>query len=518
MTNPRRVLVRLSFVLVSTAWAMAAAAADDTARFYGTWTTTTVVNGQTMTIVSVHDAHGYTNVVRTPTGDVPAGDGTFTAVNNAWRSNAPAPNDHGGYRFVDNDTVIATNALGQTVTWVRSKTAARSGPVDANTAAKQTTGYVPPGDRPGTTTAPAAASTPSVALSAASPATSGPDPSLSPAMNAGMQAFIRKDYTTAWRTFMAEAQKGDPDGEAAVGSMLFGKVNPPGTGYYAQCERWLLLSANKGNAHGMDMLAQYYFAEGRRIAGGINPGVNTTRISPQEQKMADDKFAQSRQWFERAVAKGDIYAMGNLAILLDAGLGGPKDEARANQLRAAVDRGPDANFKRKVTLDPGNLALSASWQAGHYADAISAAQASAAKGDAHAQALLGRAYYLGTGVPRNYATALGWLSKAVAQHNGDAMFILGLMYEHGAGVNQDLPRALKLFDDAAAMGHGYAAMEAKGMRMQGEANRQAAMAPRNGVMATACAGASGVYTSSGECLKTGVGAIDPFDTRQAVGP
>ena len=39
-----------------TAWA-----ADDSARFYGTWVTSVPVNGTMVTLVSVHDAAGYTN-------------------------------------------------------------------------------------------------------------------------------------------------------------------------------------------------------------------------------------------------------------------------------------------------------------------------------------------------------------------------------------------------------------------------------------------------------------------------
>lgn len=53
--------------------------------------------------------------------------------------------------------------------------------------------------------------------------------------------------------------------------------------------------------------------------------------------------------------------------------------------------------------------MKAAWQTGHYSDALRNAEARAAKGDANAQALLGKAYYEGVGVTRNYATALGWL-------------------------------------------------------------------------------------------------------------
>lgn len=503
-----RLGVRTVGVLVSLTLSAPVKAADETARYYGTWTTTTVVNGQTVTIVSMHDRRGYHNSIRAPTGDVPAGEGTFTAVNGVWQANAPPPNDHGVYRFINDDTVTATNAIGQTVTWVRVKRSSGPGPVDANTAAKRTTGYAPPADRPGNSPAPPAPSPPSLATTPSLATSSTPDPSMSPGMNAGMQALQRKDYPAAWRAFMAEAQKGNSDGEAAVGSMLFQKTNPPGTGFYAQCEKWLLSAAEKGNAHGMGMLGQYYYAEGRRIAGGINPGVNATPVSAAEQAQAEAKFRQARQWLDRSAAKGDIYAMGNLAILLDAGVGGPRDPARAAQLRAAVKRGPDRAFTAKATTNPSNLSMNASWQSGHYAEAIKTAQAEAAKGDPNAEALLGRAYYLGTGVQRNYATALSWLNKAVAHDNADGMFFLGLMYEHGAGVNQDIPKSVELFDRAAAKGQRYAQMEAKGMRMQGESNRIAAQS-RGGVMERACATAGGIY-SPGGCLKGG-DTIDPFD-------
>jgi TPR repeat protein len=40
-----------------------------------------------------------------------------------------------------------------------------------------------------------------------------------------------------------------------------------------------------------------------------------------------------------AAAQGDQYAMGNLAILLDGGLGGPRDPERAELLRKATANG-----------------------------------------------------------------------------------------------------------------------------------------------------------------------------------
>jgi TPR repeat protein len=298
--------------------------------------------------------------------------------------------------------------------------------------------------------------------------------------------------------------------------MLFQNTNPPGTGFYKDCEKWLLASAKQGNEHGMDMLAQFYYNDAKNMAGGINPGVNNAPLSPDGQRLADAKFAQARQWFEKSAAKGDLYAMGNLAIMLDAGVGGPRDPNRAAQLRAQVQKGPDTNFAKRATSDPASLAMTATWQTGHYADAIKSAESAAAKGDASAESLLGRAYYEGLGVPRNYATAQTWLNKAVAQNNADAMFFLGLMKEFGRGVPQNLNEALQLFDRAAALGQAYAKMEAAGMRQQGEINRQVAKMHGGGALERACQTAGGIPDSSGLCMKGG-GDIDPFNAEQAAG-
>jgi hypothetical protein len=226
--------------------------------------------------VSVHDASGYKNYV----GNMPAGGGTFSATNGKYTTSADNPNDSGTYHFLGDNIVVCTNAAGQTVTWKRDKTPA-----------------------PAPATAPPPNGRAAVEPATAQPAALAPDPSLPPETNAAIAAFNQKDYNTAWRDFMAAAQKGDSEAEAGVGAMLFNHLNPPGTGYYAQCEKWLLASANQGNAKGMDFLAQYYYATGVAIAGGINPGINTAPISPVLQKQAEGRFALARQWFERAAAK-----------------------------------------------------------------------------------------------------------------------------------------------------------------------------------------------------------------------
>lgn len=99
-----------------------ARAADDTARFFGQWKTTFSFNGQTVTMISLHDANGYKNYILTPTGFNFAGSGAFSAANGIWFAAAPPPDNGGTYRFVDSNTAICSNAVGQTVTWRRDNT------------------------------------------------------------------------------------------------------------------------------------------------------------------------------------------------------------------------------------------------------------------------------------------------------------------------------------------------------------------------------------------------------------
>jgi TPR repeat protein len=481
-----------SWVVVLTLFlglAGSAQAADDTARFNGTWKATFPYNRQTVTMVSVHNATGFANYFVVPTGYSPAGNGTFSAANGRYVTNAASPNNAGTYRFINNDAVICTNAAGQSLTWRREKTSP-----------PQVQAQAQPQPQAQQRAAPAATQPHS--------AEADLNPAFLPETNAAIAAINRRDYNTAWRDFMIAAQKGDSEAEAGVGSMLLRHVNPPGTGYYAQAEKWLLASANQGNAKGMTFLATYYYDSGVAVAGGINPGINTAPIPPALKQQAEQRFALAREWYERAAAKNDGYAIGKLAIMLDAGIGGPADPNRAAQLREQLKH-PNNNlsytdpaYVKKATADPGDVSMATSWQSGHYAEALQNAQTRAARGDASAEALLGRAYYQGVGVNRSYPTALYWLNKAVAQNNADAMFFLGLMFEWGRGVNQDLNKALSLLDRAAALGQPMADIEAGGMRMQGEAAAQAAR------YAAQCRSRGGYIDDDG-CMRGGY-RIDPY--------
>ncbi len=78
--------------------------------------------------------------------------------------------------------------------------------------------------------------------------------------------------------------------------------------------------------------------------------------------------------------------------------------------------------------------------------------ASAERGNADAQCILGESYYFGIGVPQDFAKALEFFQMAAEQGNAVAQINLGCLYERGHGVPKDLAKASEWFQKAAAKG------------------------------------------------------------------
>jgi TPR repeat protein len=70
--------------------------------------------------------------------------------------------------------------------------------------------------------------------------------------------------------------------------------------------------------------------------------------------------------------------------------------------------------------------------------------AEATQGDASAQYMLGKRYYDGEGVGRDYEKAVEWWTKAAEQGNAEAQFWLGLCCQYSYGVEQDYEKAIYL--------------------------------------------------------------------------
>ena len=81
--------------------------------------------------------------------------------------------------------------------------------------------------------------------------------------------------------------------------------------------------------------------------------------------------------------------------------------------------------------------------------------------------MLGRLYYVGHGVPRDYSETLRWYRRAIEQNNPRAQFYLGLMYYNGRGVPQDEAEAVKWIRRAADQGDAEAQFEMGGSYSSG---------------------------------------------------
>jgi TPR repeat protein len=84
------------------------------------------------------------------------------------------------------------------------------------------------------------------------------------------------------------------------------------------------------------------------------------------------------------------------------------------------------------------------------AAAVRRTMASAQRGDARSQAILGFMYANGRGVPQSYDVAVDWYLQSAAQGDPTGQYLLGLMYDKGFGVMPNVILAYKWLNLAAA--------------------------------------------------------------------
>lgn len=73
-------------------------------------------------------------------------------------------------------------------------------------------------------------------------------------------------------------------------------------------------------------------------------------------------------------------------------------------------------------------------------------------GDPEQQFILGRVYYEGQGVARDYEEAMKWFHRAADQGLAESQHMLGVMYDLGDGVPQDYSKATEWYREAANQG------------------------------------------------------------------
>ena len=74
-------------------------------------------------------------------------------------------------------------------------------------------------------------------------------------------------------------------------------------------------------------------------------------------------------------------------------------------------------------------------------------------GDFEAQFMLGKLYYYGFGIERNYTEAIKWFRASANQGHTSAQFLLGEAFEKGRGLERNYAQAAKWYKRAAFHGH-----------------------------------------------------------------
>ena len=88
-----------------------------------------------------------------------------------------------------------------------------------------------------------------------------------------------------------------------------------------------------------------------------------------------------------------------------------------------------------------------------YAVNVKILQSRAEAGQSEAQFTLGKLYYYGFGIERNFTEAIKWFRSSANHGHASAQFLLGEAYEKGKGLDRDYTQAAKWYKRAAFGGH-----------------------------------------------------------------
>lgn len=141
----------------------------------------------------------------------------------------------------------------------------------------------------------------------------------------GQAAYLRGDYSAAFRYWRVGADQGSSDAQTLLGTLYdHGKGTPIN---HVEAAKWFRKAAQQGNAR-----AQYYLAASYAAGNGV----------PKD-------FAAAASWARKSADQGNPKAQFSLGLLYSNGLGVPLDNVKAHMwfsLAAAVGE-KDAEEKRR---------------------------------------------------------------------------------------------------------------------------------------------------------------------------
>ena len=255
---------------------------------------------------------------------------------------------------------------------------------------------------------------------------------------AGMTAYRRGNYATAFRKFHPLAKQGHTEAQYYLGVLYL--VGEGVRQDYAEATSWLRRAAEQRNPD-----AQY--ALGLLLFEGWGVPRDDAQAAEWFRKAAEQGHADADAWLRKTAEEGHADAQIELGVMLYG-----SDEGIRWLRRAAEQGHADAQFLLGYTHEVNagarhSLGLLPSLGEGVEVDMTKAARwfrLAAEQGHTKAQASLGFMYYKGQGVERNPAEAARLLRLAAGQGNQDAQYGLGFMYYKGQGEERNPAEAARL--------------------------------------------------------------------------
>ena len=196
----------------------------------------------------------------------------------------------------------------------------------------------------------------------------------------GLLAYDSGDYKKAYKIFETLANDGDDKAQSFLGLML-----ETGTGVKKDLEKsykWILKSANQGNAGAMYALGMAYF---------------TGHSYPKKD------VSKAKEWFLKAATKGEFFSHYELA---------------------------------GMAIDQKNYFDSVNWLRKASTFEFSESDGLAYKKLIEVWHNLGMSYLKGFGVRKDYYAASIWFKRSANAGFASSQLMLGIMYSRGMGVSQ----------------------------------------------------------------------------------
>lgn len=270
-----------------------------------------------------------------------------------------------------------------------------------------------------------------------------------------------KHYTHEILDEIQKAEQGDATAQCQLGQRYWLSIEVERNEKEAM--KWLLKSANQGNAEAQRLLGLCYFVGAEETERDYEKAAKWF----QESAKNGDRFAQYRlglcyengwgveqnyedavRWYCKAAEQGHAEAQCDLGWFYLEGKGIEQNYEKAAKLfsEAAVSGFRSAEYSLGVCYENG-YGVEQNWR-----EAVKWYRLSAERGHAAAQFNLGCCYFYGAGIEADLKEAVKWYYKAAEQGFAEAICSLGYCYQAGFGVEQSYEKAIELYQKSAELG------------------------------------------------------------------